>query len=70
MTDPQLGLWPSEDDFQAQLWAAARDALGAYDLPLPNPGEGPDSYRGRLMAALATATGGDIPWPMMEVSDE
>ena len=60
--DPQLGLWPSEASFDDQLWRAAREALTAYALPTPEPGEGPDSYRRRLMAALAEATGGKIPW--------
>lgn len=69
MPDPQLGLWPTEDSFDAQLWAAARDALQAYDLPTPEPGEGPNHYRGRLMSALAVATGGEIPW-QMEANDE
>lgn len=61
-TDPQLGLFPSAASFDDQLWKAAREALRAYELPTPNPGEGPESYRRRLMAALAEATGGEIPW--------
>lgn len=52
LSDAQLGLWPSEPDYQGQLWDAARGVLSAHGLPTPDAGEGVRAYAARLSAAL------------------